>query len=155
MFRNEVYSPHELPLEQSVWTTRMSSFGGAREPTYCQFTAVPSSKSHAYANHSVGAMSAGSEIAKPRNSRPCASVRKALSKPPIAVGGTFAIVTSPSPVPRPSMTTPSMPLMRMLSTAHHQSSALSYRNRTTTLEEPPTAPVSAVSYPWNLPGLLW
>src|SRR5205809_7133343 len=137
-------SPHVLPTSprQIVCTIRIFDFGGASVPTYFQFTGVPSSKFHAYANHSVGSRSAGSEISKPWKLRPWASVLSAELNPPIAVGGTFATVTEPIDSPSPFTTEPCRPVIRTLSTNHHQSSALSYRKRNCTLEAPPTSVLS-------------
>src|SRR3989454_9645192 len=105
---------------------RMLDRGGASVPTYRQSVGVPSSKFHEYANHSVGSSSAGSDISKPLNWRPWASILSALLKPPTAVGGTFATVTAPVAEPSPLTTGPAIPMMRTLATNHHQSLLLSY-----------------------------
>src|SRR5436309_5146211 len=108
----------------TVWITSTRNFGGASVPLYTHDDGEPSSKLNRYANHSVGWISAGSEIRNPANSRPWDSIRAAVSKPPLSVGGTFAIVTVPSALPRPFQTKPLIPVIWMLSNAHHQSSLL-------------------------------
>src|SRR3990172_1050092 len=114
----------EIGPRQIVCTTRTLNLGGARLPRYTHWVGEPSSKSKRYANHSVGSMSAGSDSRKPLNRRLWASVRRAELNPPATVGGTFAIVTVPSTEPRPLMTSPSMPVITMLSKNPHQSSLL-------------------------------
>src|SRR2546428_9443093 len=112
-------SPHVTSIgpRQTVCTTRIFSFGGARLPLYTHDCGEPSSKLNRYANHSVGCRIAGSETWNPWNSRDWASFRTALEKPPDTVGGTFAIVIDPLDEPRPFITEPWMPVIRTLSTA--------------------------------------
>ena len=110
---------------QIVCTIRIFDRGGARVPRYFHCTGVPSSKFHAYANHSVGSSSAGSVIWNPLNCSPWASFFNALLNPPMTVGGTFAIVTVPDASPRPLTIEPRTPVTRTLSNAHIQSSLLS------------------------------
>src|SRR3989442_2579751 len=149
-------SPHVTSIgpRQIVCTTRIFSFGGARLPLYTHDCGEPSSKLNRYANRYVGCRIAGSETWNPWNSRDWASFRTALEKPPDTVGGTFAIVADPLPVPRPLITEPWTPVKRMLSIAHHQSSLLSYRNPTSTLACPPTPKLSTLRSPWSIAGLL-
>src|SRR6266568_1969950 len=140
---------------QIVFTTRIFSFGGARLPLYTQDEGEPSSKLNRYANHSVGWIKAGSDSLKPLKTSPCASFRSAELKPPVTVGGTFAIVTAPSVLPSPWRTVPVSPLTWTLSMIHHQSSLLSYRQRRITLDCPCRSRVCAVREPRSEAGLLW
>src|SRR2546427_12523414 len=108
----------------TVWITSTLNRGGASVPLYTHDDGDPSSKLNRYANHSVGWVIAGSLILNPSNSRLCDSTREAVLKPPASVGGTFAIVTLPSALPSPCHTKPLIPVIWMLSNAHHQSSLL-------------------------------
>src|SRR3970040_1231866 len=61
--RPEAYVQAE-PLVHNEWISSTLNLGGTRLPTYCQLTGVPSSKFHAYANHSVDSRIAGSVISQ-------------------------------------------------------------------------------------------
>src|SRR3972149_10002508 len=116
---------------------------------------VPAAKSYAYANHSVGCMRAGSDNLRPSNRSAWASSRMAESKPPTAVGGTFAIRREPASLSWPSITFTLRPVTPKLSMYHQMSSLLSYRKRKTTSEYPPTSKFVTERTPKSNEGLSW